>query len=88
MPAFREVLLVLSRPLVVASLTACFVLFQTVPVLVTGGGWEEEVASRAVACQTIGLLPLFVFTPVPQSSILRLSPLCPCVLGAATGSSA
>lgn len=48
MPAFKEVLLVLSRPLIVASLTACFVLLQTAPVLVTGGGWEEEVARRTV----------------------------------------
>ena len=65
MPAFKEVLLVLSRPLIIASLTACFVLLQTVPALVTGGGWEEEVARRTVACRTIVLLPLFMFTPVP-----------------------
>lgn len=47
--------------LTVASLTACFVLFQTVPVLVTGVGWEEEEAARrTAACKTIGSIASLV----------------------------
>lgn len=48
--------------LTVAFLTACFVLFQTVPVLVTGVGWEEEEAARrTAACKTIGSIASLVY---------------------------
>lgn len=54
MPASEEVLLILSRMCrLVASLSTLFVLFQTVPVLVTGGGWEEEVVRRIITYKTI-----------------------------------
>lgn len=56
-PASEEVLLVLSRIcLVVAALSTYFVLFQTVPVMVTGGGWEEEVVRRTIAYKTTGFI--------------------------------
>lgn len=55
-PASEEVLLVLSRIcLIVAALSTYFVLFQTVPVMVTGGGWEEEVV-RTIAYKTTGFI--------------------------------
>lgn len=45
---------------VVASLSTHFVLFQTVPVLVTWGGgwcrWEKEVVGRIITYKTIGFI--------------------------------
>lgn len=80
-PAPEEILLVLRRIfIVVTSFATHFVLFQTVPVLVTGGGWEEEVVRRITAYKTIGFFasvcwlgfhkaPSCCFPPFPPSSV-------------------
>lgn len=56
-PVFKVVLLISSRIcLIVSPLSTCFVLFQTVPVLVTRGRWEEEVFRTIIAYETIGFV--------------------------------
>ena len=78
-PASDEVLLISSRIcLTVASLSMHFVLFQTVPVLVTGGGWEEEVVRSIITYKTIGFIAsVYVYLDSTELHPAASSPFSP-----------